>query len=124
MAWERDTLLPKVHWRTDVWTVYGIVYECGLLYIGCSKQPHKRLVSHRCTNFPEHDVSMIVLGTFKKKAKAIEAEELLIKTLNPMCNAVTNSPKLWTGDVRPKPDDWKKKWAASRPYLDMREWGD
>lgn len=91
--------LTKQAKRTDVWTVYGLVRCCKLIYIGCTRNPAQRLSTHRGENFPHHEVHMVVLATYADKAEALADEKTLIFMLDPECNRVTNSPKMWDREI-------------------------
>jgi predicted GIY-YIG superfamily endonuclease len=99
MAWTEKPMVPAMLNRRDVWTVYGLVYECRLIYVGCTQNPRERLSNHRTVNFPHHDVRMVVFATFECRREALGTEELLIDVLSPECNAIGGSPKWWKGEL-------------------------
>ena len=94
MTWTETHILPPSIRQFDGWTVYGLVLDYRLIYVGCTQVPQARLVSHRCTNFPTLDVRMVVMATYENKEDALESEASLISLLKPEANFIKGTPKM------------------------------
>lgn len=106
MSWTDGPLLPRELKSRDVWAVYGIVWQCKLVYVGCTQNPAQRLATHRNVNFPHHDVRMVVLSTYDSKEEALADEKTLIFMLDPECNKGDSGPKMWDREV------WLNQWRT------------
>lgn len=98
------TLYPDRLVEQNGWTVYGIVIDSEVVYVGCTSNPRKRLTQHRTMSFRGCDARMVMMAFHKTSKSALLVERNLIDLLEPKFNGVRKPDeiareKAWSDDI-------------------------